>query len=1076
MDIPVTRTKIIVPSRREDILSRRRLLELLDKLLDEKLVIVSAPAGYGKTSLLVDMSLSSEMPFCWYSLDSLDQDPQRFIAHFIAAIALRFPSFGRQSSAALKAASQRADFSLDPLLPVLINEAYECIQEHFALVLDDYHLVHDNLLVNTFVNRFIQEVAENCHIVIISRSLLPLADLDLMVARSLVGGLGLEELSFRSEEIQALMLQNHRMALPNDAAEEMVKESEGWITGLLLSTQMMWQGMGDRLRLARVSGIHLYDYLAHQVFGQQPAHLQDFLLRTSVLEEFDANLCEEVLGEHPPGHLWTEMLDTVRRNNLFALPVGEDGSWIRYHHLFQDFLHQRLEKERPGEATQILHSLAMANTRRGDWDKAYAIYKQLGDDAAIVGLLEQVGTAIVKSGRTQLLVAWLDSLPAALLDSHPVLLAQRGVAVSTLGDRFRGLSLLNLAIDSMRHTGDRSKLAWPLVWRAFVHYNLSDSSASLADAREVIEIYRQEGDFSAVEAEALRIEGLNYMRSGNLADAIASLSASFESFRSQNDDDSMARVSLTLGGAYLDSGDYARSLSCYQSALDYYRLTRNIIALASGLNDLGVLRFLHGEYEQACRHLEEGLVLSRQGGLSRLEALCLTSLGDLYYETDLPDVAIGLYHQAELIAERIGDSFLHFYLALTESSIARKQGDLQRAAHHLGVAEACVHHSKSEIEQGLCWVEAGQVAMAAKDYARAIASMEVAARIFLNGGQRLESGRAYLYLANAHFAAGNFSLTAVNASHALRSATLLENRHFLVSASRMARPMLEMVASDPGVGVYAVRLLDEIARFERDLPALRRRLRRQISAVSLAPPKLRMRALGRSQVILDGKTIRGADWQTQVTRDLFFYLLSSRAPVTKEVLGEIFWPESSPSQLKLRFKNTLYRLRRALQQDVVMFDDDCYSFNRSLDYDFDVETFNGCLEQARKASKPAEQKKALHEAFRLYQGDYLPDVGGAWAIAEREHLQHAYIQAGLELAQAHLDAAECTQALDICNRLLESEPSLEGAHRLAMRCYAALGNRSAIASQYELCVQSLEKEIGVSPSPQTEELYKKLMQ
>ncbi len=170
--IPVTRTKLQIPRRRSEILSRPRLLDLIDELLDYRLIIVAAPAGYGKTSLLVDYAEKHLYPFCWYSLDAHDKDdPRRFFAHFISAIAENenFKNFGKTSLAALEGMSQDA-INLDMLISLVINDIYENITEHFVLVLDDYHLVEEQKDVRYFINRFIQDVGENCHLILASRS------------------------------------------------------------------------------------------------------------------------------------------------------------------------------------------------------------------------------------------------------------------------------------------------------------------------------------------------------------------------------------------------------------------------------------------------------------------------------------------------------------------------------------------------------------------------------------------------------------------------------------------------------------------------------------------------------------------------------------------------------------------------------------------------------------------------------------------------------------------------------------------------------------------------------------------
>jgi ATP/maltotriose-dependent transcriptional regulator MalT len=186
--LPITRTKIILPRRREDLIPRQRLHRLLEEALDNRLVIVAAPAGYGKTSLLVDYFHQSSMPVCWLALDPLDQDPQRMIAHFIASIHQVFPDFGQTCRVALESMPQDR-LNLDALVSLIVNDAYDNIGEHFAIVLDDYHLVEENADINYFINRFLLTVEENCHLVISSRRLLPLPDMPLLVARGQVCGL-----------------------------------------------------------------------------------------------------------------------------------------------------------------------------------------------------------------------------------------------------------------------------------------------------------------------------------------------------------------------------------------------------------------------------------------------------------------------------------------------------------------------------------------------------------------------------------------------------------------------------------------------------------------------------------------------------------------------------------------------------------------------------------------------------------------------------------------------------------------------------------------------------------------------
>jgi len=1070
MNIPVTQTKILVPRRPATLLTRQRLLDLLHNLLDYRLTIVTAAAGYGKTSLLVDWAHQVELPVCWYALDALDRDFKRFIAHLVASISRRFPDFGKRSAAVLQGA---ADIDLDHLVTTVVNDAYEHIREHFVLVLDDYHLVGESEMISGFLSRFVQGVDENCHLVLSSRTLVALPDLPLMVARSQVCGLGFEELAFRADEIQTLVLQNYHLTMPASAAAELAEETEGWITGLLLSTQTAWQGMADRVRLARVSNVGLYDYLAQQVLDQQPTPVRDFLLRTSLLEEFDVELCEAVLG---PGEDWQSLVDTVLQRNLFVLPVDGEGTWLRYHHLFRDFLQVRLAQERPDERDRILRRLAAVYAEREEWEKAHQACRCLGDAAATADLIEQAGSPMVKSGRWATLAGWIDDLPAEILFSRPDLLSLRGSVAAMLGEMQRGLPLLNQAEADLRAAGDRPRLARTLVRRETVYRLLGDYQASLADAEEALALTEGDQSLGAVRAEASKARGLGLFGMGQLNEAVEWLKRSLAAYDALGDEQNEALLLMDLGMAYTSAGRYDQALAYHNRALDHWRRADNVAQRAHLLNNLGVLYHLKGDYERAAAQLEEALVCAEQGGYVRIQALALSSIGDLYAALDAPDVAMDAYHQAREMARRIDYRFLLLYLDAAEAALARSGGDLNQARDLVASAGERAQESGSSFEQGLWQLEAGRLALAEADALRAVAHLKRAARCFDDGGQWVEGICAHLYLAVGYGATGNERAALTHLEHAFHRASVLESQHALVIAGREAVTLLETMQSHPAIGHQVSHLLGQIVQFEHDIPALRRRLRRQATSVPFAPPHLTIQGLGRMQVRLDGSPVTEPEWQSRkLVRALFFLLLAHPDGLTKEEAGVILWPDASPAQVDLGFKNAIYRLRRALGRDVVLFDENVYRFNRALDYEYDVEGFLEKLAQAQVVTDPSERAAAYQAAIHLYKGSYLPEMEGTWVWPERERLWRAYVGAILELAEFHLAEREYEVTLKYCRRILAQDPCLEEVHRLAMRAYAAMGNRAAAALQFDRCRQALLQEINAPPSPQTQALYETLM-
>ena len=217
-----------------------------------------------------------------------------------------------------------------------------------------------------------------------------------------------------------------------------------------------------------------------------------------------------------------------------------------------------------------------------------------------------------------------------------------------------------------------------------------------------------------------------------------------------------------------------------------------------------------------------------------------------------------------------------------------------------------------------------------------------------------------------------------------------------------------------------------------------------------------------------------SDWRTQSVRDLFFYFLHRQEGVTKEQVGLALWPETRDIQtLKARFKNEIYRLRRAVGRDVIVFEDEYYRFNREVDYEYDVEAFTSFILRAHKTADTNIRIEYLQKAVDLVHGAYLADVDSDWVGLERERLGQDYESILDELAYLYLDTNQLTKCLSICQLALKHNYFQEAIYRTEMRAYIAMGDRSAVVRRYQAC-QSMMESLGISLSEETEQLYREL--
>jgi LuxR family transcriptional regulator, maltose regulon positive regulatory protein len=1011
---------------------------------------------------LIDLAQTVNMKVCWLALDTLDRNPQRFIAYLIATLAERFPGVGDLTLPVLgRVKSLEAES--ETLLVTLTNELYEHVDEDYLLVLDDFHLLDDVPVIAGFVNRFLQLVDENCHVLISSRTLPDLEDVTLMVAREQVAGLSHVELAFLPREVQALYAQNFHQHLSDEIAQEFVEQTGGWITGMVLAHQP---------GLPRVSGVDMFAYLGQQVLGQQPAHIREFLMRTSLPDEFNADLCEKILSPlHTEPQNWYELMGFLLEKNLFVLPLGSDGRWLRYHPLFREFLQTRLREERPQEVRQLLANMVQAYEQSGEWEKAYHTCKQLNDLNALADVVEQAGSAMLQSALVTL-EGWVNSLPPSLVVKRPGLISLLGPLNAMKGNLQESNKLLDKAVAVYRHERDIAGLTLALTRRANTLRLLGHYNESMHDVDEALSLAESNSAYQPHYAEALRLKGLNLYRLGASRQAVEVLEHSLSIFTALNDTSRIPEVLMETGMAHRAIGDMESARRSYQEVLKIQKSENNLYQQAETLNNLAVLYHLVGEYELASETFENGLACARKSRNHRAAYLILAGMGDLYCEVEEYDAAIRAYQQAEMLAGDASALFLSNYLVLARVNMAQLKGDVEAAARILEFSQKKIKASQSFYERDLLRLYEARQQLLQGNSKKAIPAFKECKSSFAKAGRDLEAVWGAIWLTAAYARAGQLERARDEMLELLKPATVLD--HSLLVAVMQASHFLIDLKKDAQVGQALVTVLEKAQALKDRLPAIRRVLRRHAQSIEMPAARLIVRAFGRPEVIYSGRAVNMSDWRTQSVRDVFFYFLYNHKAVTKEQLGEAVWGESEPQALKKRFKNEVYRLRRAVGRDVIVFDEELYLFNRALDYEYDVEAFDTYLKRARKSRDLEDQIKWYQKAVDLVRGPYLADVDADWAVYERARLVDAYIQALEELATLYLNSNQIERCLAVCQLGLNQDRCNEILYQLSMRAYAVLGDRASIARLYQVCKTTLFSELSLVPSESTESLFREL--
>ncbi len=693
MTTPLISTKLYIPPTRPELVSRPRLIEQLNAGATRKLTLISAPAGFGKTTLLSEWvhrssTATASLQVAWLTLDESDNDPTHFLAYFIAAIQTIHPDVG-QSVVAASQSSQ--PLAIQALLTPLINEI-AALAERFTLVLDDYHLItaqalHDGL------GFLLDHLPPQLHLVIATRAdpPLPLARLR---ARDQLTELRQSDLRFTTGEAAAFLNRVMALNLSPEHVAALESRTEGWIAGLQMASlatraHVSPQGQDDVAAFIHAftgSDRYILDYLVEEVLQRQPESVQTFLLQTSILKHLSGTLCDAVrfgegtISTDPPSEKQAQgqvMLERLEQSNLFIVPLDNERRWYRYHRLFADLLHSRLHRTQP-KLAPILHR------RASSWYEEHGLVAAAIDHALAAedveraaDLIEQNAEETLMQGEAATFLRWVAALPDDRIRARPSLGVLHAWMLLLSGQSLEAIESRLQDTD----VGDKLTMGRVTALRAMIIAFQGQTSRAAELFRQALTQLPQKDRFIRdFVTWMLNISQL----SGD--DGATDHLAMDEIFRaSQKTGNVMIAVMVMCGQAelYVRQGQLWQAAAIYRRALELATDTQGQRQAIAGqvLVGLGELYREWNDLDAATRYLTQGIQLTEQwtevGALEAYIALARVrqAQGDL-------DSAWEATHKAQELAVKFDITEIDdLIVALFRAWLQITQGDLEAAQH-----------------------------------------------------------------------------------------------------------------------------------------------------------------------------------------------------------------------------------------------------------------------------------------------------------------------------------------------------------------------------------------------------------
>jgi LuxR family maltose regulon positive regulatory protein len=681
------RTKFFIPPIRSSQIARPRLSELIDRGLDRAIILVSAPAGYGKTTLVSNWLKEKNIPSAWLSLDAGDNDPIRFLQYLIAALAPLAPGVEAEAFGMLQGV-QIPQF--EHIINLLVNEL-DSFPEPFVLVLDDFHVIHSEAILKILAH-FTDHLPPRMHLALLTRTD-PLIPLSRLRVRNQLLDIRADQLRFTREEIAAFLNDSMGLILSEDDLSAMETRTEGWIAGLQLAALSMQGSQDIHAFVSAFTGSHHYvmDYLVEEVLKNQPKQVGSFLLQTSILERLCGSLCEAVVEVDAAGPIdGQSILETLEGMNLFLIPLDNERRWYRYHHLFADVLRKRLEHQYP----QMLPEL---HRRASQWYEKNRFIAETIQNAIVAGdqdraaqLIEENGCLLLMSGEVATLLNWADAIDFQS-ETRPWLAIQKAWALALTGDLDR------------------------------VEPMLVAPEKLLAPLEPTDEVRTMQGTIAAARAQCASSRGNSQLAAEYARQALELLpdcSSISQSIRSV--------ATSILGDASWINGDLEQAKLAYAEAVRIGKEAGNLHMVIIANSSIADILMLQGQLHRAADIYTQCLQMAVRpdGQRSPLAANCLDRMARISYQWDRLDDAEQYIRQCMELSRIWGDIGQQVYAHAMQARIGQARNDPGKALEAIREAELLIaEHPHSPIwsiqvraDLARVWIAQGNLERLSQDF------------------------------------------------------------------------------------------------------------------------------------------------------------------------------------------------------------------------------------------------------------------------------------------------------------------------------------------------------------------------
>ncbi len=1059
----ILHSKLQIP-KRYHILHRNRLAQHFEDICQKKLVAVTAGAGYGKTTLVMDALANQNVVPAWYRLDEQDIDFPVFISYLYSTVRQLFPGPDEVEHAIPKSSFKKQTDTLHEWLSFLEKK----VTKQTVLVLDDYHLVQDSPPINDAIEFILDRLPDNIHLIIIGRKNLALR-LSTLRAREQLIEISENDLSFTTSEIKHFF--ESTSLLTDTVIKDIHTSTGGWAASLVLLryafNKKAPEMLSNNIELFKQTPVYIFSYLKETIFDIQPDHIKNFMMKASLLAEIDTQLCSRIFQVKNANSILKQMIE----DHLMIFPVDDSGTIFHLHHLFRDFLRSQLEISFSKPDIHKLHCrIAEATECDNIFQALHHFIEGHAFDEAI-RLFETHEMKFLLEGKINFLGKCLEKIPRPIIEENPQLLLAQAKLYTYFGNPRLSMEYLTQAHLLFKKQDSKEDMVKCLVELGFQYY----FTGYVKEAKLLMEQVLNDLEKTST-TYIIAMTYLTFLSSvlGEFETAKIYYKTVWEVIEELPDFErktSSALISTSYTHTLYFKGEFERSQQVSKKLLKSVLKLNIDPCLPLVYYQLSANSFFLGTFEKGFEFGQKGIEIcekislsdSRKGWIYLAWAQNCLGLGKFEQAIDLIDSSIELFEDP---GNRWG--IANAWDCLSQVCLA--QGRIEPARQILNRAVDVIDGCGLLITEGILENSIASLLIIEKDFSNALDYLK-------NARKKLEGALFHLFnnhllTTRSYFESGNINQAMKHLSCALSLSEIYFYDRFIKKEKTW---LINLLKKSFSKGLMLK---------EGPKDCLERLFKNDLEK---APACLNIKLLGQFKMAVGKSDIPLSKFKSSKALMIIKYLAANRRQgfIPREVLIEILWPDEDLKKTGSRFNMAMSALRKTLEPDLppkspsayIERKKDMYRLFSDTRINIDAEQFSAAFSLAQiEKNNPSKRLTAYLEAQSIYQGAFLEeDRYEDWCIQKKEQFAVDYLKILKAIVTIYETQKDIENAIVCAKKILDTDPYDESIYKKLMIFYATSGSLSKTVKTYH-GYEKMVRQMDCPVSEDIKDLYNNLIQ